>query len=140
MTFQEFHRIIETARKHSEPVVDLANELASMLEEDIGQTIMNYQRQIAELKVERDKAVEFAAKNDTSLELEEVNQAYHDLGKKYDELMVKYNELQEADKRRREASGVCQSPEKENGEPKKRRGRPKKDEVRALAEELARGE
>ena len=126
MTFQEFHRIIETARKHREPVVDLANELASMLEEDIGQTIMNYQRQIAELKVERDKAVEFAAKNDKSLELEEVNQAYHDLGKKYDELMVKYNDL------------VKSLPEEESG--KKKRGRPKKDEVRALAEELARGE
>ena len=126
MTFQEFHRIIETARKHSEPVVDLANELASMLEEDIGQTIMNYQRQIAELKAERDKAVEFAAKNDTSLELEEVKQAYNDLGKKYDELMVKYNDI------------VKSLPEEENG--KKKRGRPKKDEVRALAEELARGE
>ena len=46
LTFQEAHRILETARKHSEPVVDLANELMSMLEEDIGATILDYKRQI----------------------------------------------------------------------------------------------
>ena len=110
VTFQEAHRILETARKHSDAVVDLSQELLTMLEEDIGQTIAYLNKQIDNLTEEKEKAVEFAANNDKSIELEELNQAYHDLAKENEEL------------------------KKQLG---KRRGRPPKNLVKETARELA---
>ena len=126
MKASEAKRVLETARKHSEAVVDLSIELIDMLADSFEETRLEYEKRLDEAKAEiasLNKKVEetqsFAARVDCSLELEAVQ-------KENERLKA---ELQAMRK------GPGQTPE----QPKPRRGRPpkNKDSVRSLAEELA---
>lgn len=130
MKASEATRVLNTARKHGEEVVELGIELIDMLAETYDSEInsmklecenqLNEAKQvIAELEKKVDDAQSFAARVDCSLELEAVQ-------KENERLKA---ELQAMRK------GPGQTPE----QPKPRRGRPpkNKDSVRSLAEELA---
>lgn len=121
MKASEAKRVLETARKHSEAVVDLSIELIDMLADSFEETRLEYEKRLDEAKAEIASLNKksFAARVDCSLELEAVQ-------KENERLKA---ELQAMRK------GPGQTPE----QPKPRRGRPpkNKDAVRSLAEELA---
>lgn len=130
MKASEATRVLNTARRHGEEVVELGIELIDMLAETYDSEMksmklecenqLNEAKQvIAELEKKVDDAQSFAARVDCSLELEAVQ-------KENERLKA---ELQAMRK------GPGQTPE----QPKPRRGRPpkNKDAVRSLAEELA---
>lgn len=126
MTADEAKRVLKTAKRHGEAVVELGNELIDMMDETFGEVKLEYEKKLDEAKAEAealkkkvDDAQSFAARVDCSLELEAVR-------KENERLKA---ELQAMRK------GPGQTPE----QPRPRRGRPpkKKDEVRSLAEELA---
>ena len=126
MTADEAKRVLNTAKRHGEAVVELGNELIDMMDETFGEVKLEYEKKLDKAKAEAealqkkvDEAQEFAARVDCSLELEAVQ-------KENERLKA---ELQAMRK------GPGQTPE----QPRPRRGRPpkKKDDVRSLAEELA---
>ena len=126
MTADEAKRVLNTAKRHGEAVVELGNELIDMMDETFGEVKLEYEKKLDKAKAEAealqkkvDDAQAFAARVDCSLELEAVR-------KENERLKA---ELQAMRK------GPGQTPE----QPRPRRGRPpkKKDEVRSLAEELA---
>lgn len=126
MTADEAKRVLNTAKRHGEAVVELGNELIDMMDETFGEVKLEYEKKLDKAKAEAealqkkvDEAQAFAARVDCSLELEAVQ-------KENERLKA---ELQAMRK------GPGQTPE----QPRPRRGRPpkKKDEVRSLAEELA---
>jgi hypothetical protein len=126
MTADEAKRVLNTAKRHGEAVVELGNELIDMMDETFGEVKLEYEKRLDKAKAEAealqkkvDEAQAFAARVDCSLELEAVQ-------KENERLKA---ELQAMRK------GPGQTPE----QPRPRRGRPpkKKDEVRSLAEELA---
>ena len=126
MTADEAKRVLNTAKRHGEAVVELGNELIDMMDETFGEVKLEYEKKLDKAKSEAealqkkvDDAQAFAARVDCSLELEAVQ-------KENERLKA---ELQAMRK------GPGQTPE----QPRPRRGRPpkKKDEVRSLAEELA---
>ena len=124
MTITDAKRIMEAARKHNEAVVDLSVEIMEMMNETALEALMNAQKSIRSLESELEnlrkdyqRVVEFAAENDKSIELEKLNQAYHDLVKENEELKRKLTPVQKG----------------------KKRGRPKKNEpetVHELAQEI----
>lgn len=126
MTADEAKRVLNTAKRHGEAVVELGNELIDMMDETFGEVKLEYEKKLDKAKAEAealqkkvDEAQAFAARVDCSLELEAVQ-------KENERLKA---ELQSMRK------GPGQTPE----QPKPRRGRPpkNKDAVRSLAEELA---
>ena len=126
MKADEAKRVLNTAKRHGEAVVELGNELIDMMDETFGEVKLEYEKKLDKAKSEAealqkkvDDAQAFAARVDCSLELEAVQ-------KENERLKA---ELQAMRK------GPGQTPE----QPRPRRGRPpkKKDEVRSLAEELA---
>jgi hypothetical protein len=130
MKASEATRVLNTARKHGEEVVELGIELIDMLAETYDSEInsmklecenqLNEAKQvIAELEKKVDDAQSFAARVDCSLELEAVQ---------------KENERLKA-----ELQAMRKCPGQTPEQPKPRRGRPpkNKDAVRSLAEELA---
>lgn len=164
MKASEATRVLNTARKHGEEVVELGIELIDMLAETYDSEFksmklecenqLNEAKQvIAELEKKVDDAQSFAARVDCSLELEAVRTQNEKLKAENKELSEKYEKLSkkfeqevldsvDAKKplpspgRKAELLGKqMQTPEK----PKPRRGRPPKkaDAVRSLAEELA---
>lgn len=126
MTADEAKRVLNTAKRHGEAVVELGNELIDMMDETFGEVKLEYEKKLDKAKAEAealqkkvDEAQAFAARVDCSLELEAVQ-------KENERLKA---ELQSMRK------GPGQTPE----QPRPRRGRPpkNKDSVRSLAEELA---
>lgn len=126
MTADEAKRVLNTAKRHGEAVVELGNELIDMMDETFGEVKLEYEKKLDKAKAEAealqkkvDEAQAFAARVDCSLELEAVQ-------KENERLKA---ELQAMRK------GPGQTPE----QPRPRRGRPpkNKDAVRSLAEELA---
>ena len=159
MTADEAKRVLKTAKKHGEAVVELGNELIDMMDETFGEVKLEYEKKLDKAKAEAealqkkvDEAQAFAARVDCSLELEAVRKENEKLKAKNKELSEKYEKLSkkfeqevldsvDAKKplpspgRKAELLGKqMQTPEQQ----KTRRGRPpKKDSVRSLAEELA---
>lgn len=160
MTADEAKRVLKTAKRHGEAVVELGNELIDMMDETFGEVKLEYEKKLDEAKAEAealkkkvDDAQSFAARVDCSLELEAVRTQNEKLKAENKELSEKYEKLSkkfeqevldsvDAKKplpspgRKAELLGKqMQTPEK----PKPRRGRPpkNKDAVRSLAEELA---
>lgn len=126
MTADEAKRVLNTAKRHGEAVVELGNELIDMMDETFGEVKLEYEKKLDKAKAEAealqkkvDDAQAFAARVDCSLELEAVQ---------------KENERLKA-----ELQALRKSPGQTPEQPRPRRGRPpkKKDEVRSLAEELA---
>ena len=126
MTADEAKRVLNTAKRHGEAVVELGNELIDMMDETFGEVKLEYEKKLDEAKAESealqkkvDEAQAFAARVDCSLELEAVQ---------------KENERLKA-----ELQAMRKGPGRTPEQPRPRRGRPpkKKDEVRSLAEELA---
>ena len=126
MTADEAKRVLNTAKRHGEAVVELGNELIDMMDETFGEVKLEYEKKLDKAKAEAealqkkvDEAQAFAARVECSLELEAVQ---------------KENERLKA-----ELQALRKSPGQTPEQPRPRRGRPpkKKDEVRSLAEELA---
>jgi len=164
MKASEATRVLNTARKHGEEVVEFGIELIDMLAESYDSLInsmkLDYENQLDEAKEEIvalekkvDEAQSFASRVDCSLELEAVRTQNEklkaenkELSEKYEKLSKKFEQevLDSVDAKKplpspgRKAELLekqMQIPEK----PKPRRGRPPKkaDAVRSLAEELA---
>ncbi len=164
MKASEATRVLNTARKHGEEVVELGIELIKMLAEthdnEINSMKLECENQLNEAKevilaLEKkvDDAQSFAARVDCSLELEAVRKENEklkaenkELSEKYEKLSKKFEQevLDSVDAKKplpspgRKAELLdkqMQIPEQQ----KPRRGRPpkNKDSVRSLAEELA---
>ena len=125
MKADEAKRVMETTKKHCEPVAELAIELITMIDEEFGTERLKYEKELEEMnnridtiQASLDRAVEFAANVDVTVELEAALEENEKLKKEIEEL-------------------------KKQAKDKPRRGRPPKkkiesnDPVRSLAEELA---
>lgn len=160
MKASEAKRVLETARKHGEAVVELSIELIDMLADSFEETKLEYEHRLDEANVraeaiqqQLDQAIDHAASVDCTIELAEARNEIKKLEAKNKELSENYEKLSkkfeqevldsvDAKKplpspgRKAELLGKqMQIPE----QPKPRRGRPpkNKDSVRSLAEELA---
>ena len=159
MKASEATRVLNTARKHGEEVVELGIELINMLADSFEETKLEYEQRLDEanaraeaVQQQLDQAIDHAASVDCTLELAEARNEIEKLEAKNKELIEKYEKLSkkfeqevldsvDAKKplpspgRKAELLGKqMQTPE----QPKPRRGRPpkNKDSVRTLAEEL----
>jgi predicted nucleic acid-binding Zn-ribbon protein len=160
MKASEATRVLNTARKHGEEVVELGIELINMLADSFEETKLEYEQRLDEanaraeaVQQQLDQAIDHAASVDCTIELAEARNEIEKLEAKNKELIEKYEKLSkkfeqevldsvDAKKplpspgRKAELLGKkIQTPE----QPKPRRGRPpkNKDSVRSLAEELA---
>ena len=160
MKASEATRVLNTARKHGEEVVELGIELINMLADSFEETKLEYEQRLHEanataeaVQQQLDQAIDHAASVDCTLELAEARNEIEKLEAKNNELIEKYEKLSkkfeqevldsvDAKKplpspgRKAELLGKqMQIPEQQ----KPRRGRPpkNKDSVRSLAEELA---
>ncbi len=160
MKASEAIRVLNTARKHGEEVVELGVELINMLADSFEEVKLEYEQRLDEanaraeaIQQQLDQAIDHAASVDCTIELDEARNEIEKLKAKNKELSEKYEKLSkkfeqevldsvDAKKplpspgRKAELLGKqMQTPE----QPKPRRGRPpkNKDSVRSLAEELA---
>lgn len=163
MKASEATRVLNTARKHGEEVVELGIELINMLADSFEETKLEYEQRLDEanaraeaVQQQLDQAIDHAASVDCTLELAEARNEIEKLEAKNNELIEKYEKLSkkfeqevldsvDAKKplpspgRKAELQAMRKGPGQTPEQPKPRRGRPpkKKDDVRSLAEELA---
>lgn len=156
MKASEATRVLNTARKHGEEVVELGVELINMLADSFEEIKLEYEHRLDEANARAEaiqQQLDHAASVDCTLELAEARNEIKTLEAKNKELSENYEKLSkkfeqevldsvDAKKplpspgRKAELLGKqMQTPE----QPRPRRGRPPKktDEVRSLAEELA---
>ena len=160
MKASEATRVLNTARKHGEEVVELGIELIDMLADSFEETKLEYEHRLDEanaraeaIQQQLDQAIDHAASVDCTLELaearneieklkaknKELSENYEKLSKKFEQEVldsVDAKKLLPSPGRKAELLGKqIQTPEQQ----KPRRGRPpkNKDSVRSLAEELA---
>lgn len=159
MKASEATRVLNTARKHGEEVVELGVELINMLADSFEETKLEYEQRLDEanakaeaIQQQLDQAIDHAASVDCTLELAEARNEIKKLEAKNMELSEKYEKLSkkfeievldsvDAKKPLPSPGRVAELVEKQIQTPEQqrpRRGRPpKKDSVRTLAEELA---
>lgn len=162
MKASEAKRVLETARKHGEAVVELSIELIDMLADSFEETKLEYERRLDEanaraeaIQQQLDQAIDHAASVDCTIELAEARNEIEKLEAKNKALSEKYEKLSKkfeievldsVDAKKPLPSpgrlaelAVKQIQMQTPEQPKPRRGRPpkKKDDVRSLAEELA---
>lgn len=159
MTADEAKRVLKTAKRHGEAVVELGNELIDMMDETFGEVKLEYEQRLDEanakaetIQQQLDQAIDHAASVDCTLELAEARNEIKTLEAKNKELSEKYEKLSKKFEKEVLDSVDAKKPlpspgrkaellDKQMQTPEQqrpRRGRPpKKDSVRTLAEELA---